>query len=380
MQEEAIRSQSDAEDRAESILPWIQLTMAVGVGPLLCRQLVEHFGSPAKVLEAAPAQLRELPGLGPKLSRAIARVQRDDAEAELTRCRHHGFRILTPADGRYPKLLHHLFDPPTILYEWGSLLPEDELAVAIVGTRHATQYGLRQARRIAAALARAGVTIVSGLARGIDTAAHQAALEAGGRTIAVLGGGLLQLYPAENETLAKEIAQCGAVISELPTLTRPHRGTFPRRNRIVTGLCHGVVVVEAGERSGALISARLSAEQGRDVFALPGPVDQRTSLGCHQLIRDGAKLVMNAEDVLEELGPLIDSTINIHGHDVHRPAELMLNELERTVLDAVGWEITSIEEVVEQSELPVQRVLATLSVLEMRRMIRRLSGTSIIRT
>ena len=266
-----------------------------------------------------------------------------------------------------------------MLYTQGTLLPQDEMAIAIVGTRHATHYGRNQARRLAAGLSRAGLTVVSGLARGIDAEAHQAALAANGRTIAVLGSGLLEIYPSENQELAHRVTQNGALVSECPTLAKPCKGAFPRRNRIVTGLCQGVIVVEAGDRSGALISARLAMEQGREVFAVPGPADSRTSRGCHQLIRDGAKLVADPEDVLEELGPMFQSTTDAKGREVHHPAELQLNDQERSVLDAIRSDSTTIEEVVEACELPVHRVLSTLSVLEMRRLIRRLSGMQVVR-
>ena len=186
--------------------------------------------------------------------------------------------------------------------------PADALSIGIVGTRHATQYGLRQAERLAGSLARAGLTIVSGLARGIDAAAHRGALAAGGRTLGVLASGVLNIYPPEHDQLANEVAACGALLSEQPARSAPLAGTFPQRNRLISGLSLGVIVVEAAERSGALITARHAMEQGREVFAMPGNVDSRCSHGCHRLIRDGAKLIETADDVLEELGPLVEAT------------------------------------------------------------------------
>jgi DNA processing protein len=260
------------------------------------------------------------------------------------------------------------------------LRPNDALAVGIVGTRHGTQYGLRQAERLAGSLARAGFTIVSGLARGIDAAAHRGALAAGGRTIAVLASGVMNIYPPEHDTLADEVAACGALVSESPPRSEPLAGTFPQRNRIISGLSLGIVVVEAAERSGALITARHAMEQGREVFAVPGNVDTRASRGCHQLIRDGARLVESADDVLEELGPLVEAAPRDDDQKkIHHPAELLLNELEEQVLAEVGGEATSIDQIVSDSGLPVSQVLSTLSVLEMRRLIRRLSGTTVIR-
>ena len=223
------------------------------------------------------------------------------------------------------------------------------------------------------------MTIVSGLARGIDAAAHRAALQAGGRTLAVLGSGVLNIYPPEHGPLAEEIRGRGALISENPPFSEPQSGVFPQRNRLISGLTLGVIVVEAAERSGALISARHAMEQGREVFAVPGRVDSRTSRGCHRLIRDGAKLVECVEDVLDEFGPLVEATPRPDGTVMHHPAELQLNELELQVLNAIPSEATSIDQIVATSGLPVQRVLATISVLEMRSLIRRVSGNSVMR-
>jgi len=368
------------ESADRDIESWLTLSMIPGVGPLMRRELLERFGSPKAILDAAPSELREVPRLGPKLCQAISKATETiDVQAELERCRNNDIDLLACGEEAYPNPLQEIIDPPGILFTRGSFLPQDEIAIAIVGTRHATHYGRKQARRLAAGLSRAGFTIVSGLARGIDTEAHQATLEAGGRTVAVLGSGLLSIYPSENKALAEKVVQNGALVSESSTLSKPSRGSFPRRNRIVTGLCQGVIVIEAGDRSGALISARLSMEQGREVFAVPGPVDSRTSRGCHRLIRDGAKLVEGPDDVLEELGPMFKSTTDADGREVHHPAEFQLNDQERVVLDAIRSDPTSIDEVVEGCGLPVHRVLSTVSVLEMRRLIKRLSGMQVVR-
>lgn len=225
----------------------------------------------------------------------------------------------------------------------------------------------------------AGYTIVSGLARGIDAAAHRGALAGGGRTLAVLGSGLLNLYPAEHAELALQIREQGAVISEFTPRRSPKSGAFPQRNRIITGLTLGTVVVEAAHRSGALISARLAMEQGREVFAVPGPIDSRMSRGCHRLIRDGAKLVESIDDVIEELGPLIKPLTRQSGRTIHHPAELNLNEQESTVLQAIEVQPTEIDAIVARTGLPITRVLATISVLEIRRLIRRDSGHAVSR-
>ncbi len=358
----------------------MQLSLVPGVGPLTFKDLLEHFGSAEAVLAAPSSSLREVPGIGPKLSRAIVTARTEqEADTELDLCRQHGIAVLSPGRDGFPRLLQEIPDPPAVLYMAGKIEPQDALAVAIVGTRHATQYGKQTAERLASGLARAGLTIVSGLARGIDTAAHQGALAAGGRTIAVLGSGLLNLYPPENKELASEIEHHGALLSEAPLRRGPMSGAFPQRNRLITGLSLGVIIVEASDRSGALISARHAMEQGREVFAVPGRVDSRTSRGCHRLIRDGAKLVETVDDVLEEFGPLVEATSDEFGREVHHPAELQLNEQERQVLDAIDTQPTSIDTVAAVSGLPVQRVLSTISVLEMRRLIRRVSGNSVRR-
>ena len=364
----------------DSLAAAVRLALVPGVGPTIRKSLLDYFGSAEAVLAASTAQLREVPGVGPKLSHALMSARDEiDAEAEIGICRDHGISIISDMDSDYPRLLREIHDPPGILFVHGDLGDDDALAIAIVGTRHATNYGLRQAERLAGGLARAGLTVVSGLARGIDAAAHRGALSAGGRTLAILASGVLNIYPPEHSGLAEKVRDSGAVISENPPRNEPVSGAFPRRNRLITGLSLGVVVVEAAERSGALISARHAMEQGREVFAVPGRVDSRASRGCHRLIRDGAKLVECVEDVLEELGPLVEATPRSDGRVVHHPAELKLNEQERQVLDAIGIDPTTIDQVAEASRLPVHRVLSTVSVLEMRRLIRRGSGNSVAR-
>jgi DNA processing protein len=358
----------------------LRLSLISGVGPLTRRALLERFGSPEAVFHAAPDELRSVPGVGPKLMRKIIDAPDEiDPQSEITLCRENDVAIVTEADAAYPRPLRDIHDPPGVLFVRGELLPQDALAVAIVGTRHATTYGLHQAETLAGSLARAGLTIVSGLARGIDAAAHRGAMAAGGRTLAVLGSGVLNIYPPEHVSLAEQITAQGAILSESPPRFEPMSGTFPQRNRLISGLSLGVIIIEAAERSGALITARLAMEQGREVFALPGRVDSRTSRGCHRLIRDGAKLVETADDVLEELGPLVEAVPREDGQVVHHPAELLLNELEQAVLAAIDGEATSIDGIVAATGMEVPRVLATISVLEMRRLIRRLSGATVVR-
>lgn len=367
-------------DRVGQLADSLTLMLVSGVGPITRRALLDRFGSAAAVLAASQTQLRQVRGVGPELARRLTSASHDiNALDEIQICATHDIEILVEWDEAYPGLLREIHDPPGVLFVRGDLAPQDGLAVAVVGTRHATQYGLRQAERLAGGLARAGLTIVSGLARGIDAAAHRAALAAGGRTIAVLGCGVLEIYPPEHDELARDIIQSGALLSESPPRMKPMSGLFPQRNRVITGLSLGVVVVEAAERSGALVSARHAMEQGREVFAVPGPIDSRMSRGCHALLRDGARLVESVDDVLEELGPLCFAVPDIAGRTIHHPAELQLNEQEQAVLDAIHGVSTSVDEICATSRVPVHRVLATLSVLESRRLIRRLSGTRVAR-
>jgi DNA processing protein len=369
-------SASSSDDLADAL----RLSLVSGIGPRIRKLLLEAFGSPSAVFSAAPSDLRCVQGVGPELTRRIAVAREEiDVQAELDLCAANGIRILNDSEADYPRALREIDDPPGILFVRGELLPQDALAIAVVGSRHATQYGLAQAERLAGSLARAGFTIVSGLARGIDAAAHRGALAAGGRTLAVLGSGLLNLYPPEHAELAEQVSRQGAVMSEAPPRSPPLSGAFPQRNRIITGLSLGVLVVEASTKSGALISARHAMEQNREVFAVPGRVDNRMARGCHRLIRDGAKLVETVDDILEELGPLAAPAERADGEAIHHPAELLLNEFEQQVLAAITTDPSTIDAVVVASGLPTGQVLSTISVLEMRRLIRRISGNSIAR-
>lgn len=356
------------------------LNLVPGIGPVVYADLIDAFGSPSNVLAASPAHLRDIPGVGSKLVHAIITAKETvNVQQQLEICRQHDIEILERDGENYPERLSEIYDPPSILFCQGKILPADNISVAIVGTRHASNYGTKTAEHLARGLSMAGVTIVSGLARGIDSAAHRGALESGGRTIAVLGGGHLKMYPPEHKDLARQICGQGAVVTESLPGSSPKSGSFPRRNRIVTGLSLGVIVVEAADRSGALISARLAMEQGREVFAVPGRIDNRTSRGCHRLIRDGAKLVENVDDVLEELGPMATPTKLDNETTIRRPAELKLTEQESKVLNAISSEATQFDVIVEQTGLPPARVLSTISILEMRRLIRRISGTAMVR-
>jgi DNA processing protein len=364
----------------------VRLACVPGIGSRLRRLLLERFGSPAAVFAAAPADIIGIGRISRRLATDLPRlVSESDADALVGICHREGVRILLEGDRDYPPLLARIPDPPGVLFVRGGFAPCDALAVAIVGSRHATDYGMRVAGQLAGGLSRAGYTVVSGLARGIDAAAHRGALAAGGRTIAVLGSGVLEVYPPEHRGLAEEVIAHGALLSEAPPLAEPHPGAFPQRNRIVSGLSLGTVVVQASGRSGALITARLATEQGREVFAVPGPIDCRMSLGCHDLLRDGATLVSSVDDILAELGPLFETATSAAGDMVESPAELALDEQERTVLKAIApagsrrGEPRLVDDVVDSTGLAASQVLATIGVLEMRRLVKRLPGNRVAR-
>jgi DNA processing protein len=358
----------------------LRLAMLPGLGPRTLAGLLDHFQSAAAVLAAPADQLAQVAGVGPKLIHTIRTA--DDhvsVEAITSWCHENNVNLVRRGSDGYPKSLDDLTDAPPVLFVQGEVLAADEIAVAMVGTRHATAYGLKQARHLAYLLAKSGVTVVSGLARGIDAAAHEGAIDGGGRTIAVLGSGLGQIYPSEHQGLAKAIAADGAVISEYEPKAKPRGGMFPQRNRLIAGLSLATLVVEAPDRSGALITANLAMEQNREVLALPGPVTSRASRGCNQLIRDGAKLVQTVDDILEELGPVRAPVKTKSGQEVRNPSELTLNEVEQKVLAAIDETSTLIDQVIAKSGLPAQRVIAVISVLEMRRLVRRLSGNYVSR-
>lgn len=361
-------------------LATLRLSMLPGLGPRTLTGLIEHFQTASAVLAASASELATVNGVGPKLIHTIETAAHFvDTDSIVQWCQENDSDILCKGRSPYPRSLEDLYDAPPILFSRGQFDPVDQMAVAIVGTRHATAYGTRQANRFAYGLAKAGVTVVSGLARGIDAAAHEGALSAGGRTLAVLGGGLGQIYPAEHVGLADAIAADGAVVSEYGPHAKPRGGMFPQRNRIIAALSLATLVIEAPDRSGSLITARQAGELGRDVMALPGQVTSRASRGTNQLIRDGATLVQTVDDVLEMLGPMTQPVTTDDGHEVRNPAELKLNDLERQVLESIDQSSTLVDQVIANSGLPAHQVIATISVLEMRRLVRRLSGQYVLR-
>jgi DNA processing protein len=312
-------------------------------------------------------------------------------ETEWLLCQARGVRLVAHADPAYPPALREIHDPPPLLYCRGTLEASDRLAIALVGSRRCTPYGLRVAEKLARSLARAGITVVSGLARGIDAAAHRGALKAGGRTLAVVANGLDRTYPPEHEELAAQVAGSGAVLSEMPMRQEPIAGLFPQRNRIIAGLSLGVVVIEAAPRSGSLLTAQHAMEQNREVFAVPGPVDSLSSRGCHQLLRDGAKLVETVDDIVEELAPAIREQVRTLA--VEEPAEPEasppasttaaprgLSGLELKILEQLDDLPKPADALIAATGLAASQVMATLSILEMRRLVRRVPGNQFVRT
>lgn len=362
-------------------LALLQLNLVTGLGPRLQQLLLARFGTAAAVFQAAGQQLIQVQGIGGKVSAEITKHRSmQAAREEWQHCQALNIRLRFLRRPDYPQSLAEIPDPPPVLYERGTILPADSLAVAIVGSRHCTAYGRGQARKLAGGLARAGMTVISGLARGIDSEAHRGALEAGGRTIAVCAPGLARIYPPENSSLADEIAHQGALVSESPLSRIPHKGLFPQRNRIIAGLSLGVVIVEAGRGSGALHTARHAMEQNREVLAVPGRIDSPASAGCNDLLRDGAVLVRDVDDVLESLGPLAKTVPTDKDRVVAIPRELNLSDQEREILNQIDFAPTPIDTVLNNIPIQASRVLSTLTVLEMKRLIRRLPGSFVERT
>ncbi|HQF20706.1 MAG TPA: DNA-processing protein DprA [Kiritimatiellia bacterium] len=356
---------------------YITLNQIENIGPVRVRAMVEALGSPEAVLSAPAAVLATVRGIGPKVAEGIvtqrATVSADREEAAAAAL---GARILTPLDDEYPAPLKTIYDPPLCLYVRGTLTKQDEQALAVVGTRRASHYGMAQADKLAYLAAKAGFTIVSGLARGIDTAAHLAALKAEGRTVAVLGGALDKLYPPENRELAERIAVHGAVISEFPLGREPDRTTFPYRNRIVSGLSKGVLVVEAGLDSGAMNTAEQALEQGRSVLAVPGRVDLPGAKGPHRLIQNGARLVEDLPDILREfefLFPPDEQARLAQRQDARQ--RLTLSGPEHAVVRALWPEPElDFDVLIRKTGLPSAQLMTLAMQLEMKKIIRRLPG------
>ena len=357
---------------------WLALFTAPQVGPVRYISLVKHFGSPQKVLDARREELAELPDIGPVTASGIkSRISWEKAEEQAALMKKNGVGLLTFRDETYPENLLSIYDPPPFLFVQGETTKDDRNAVAIVGCRSASTYGKRITESIARELAKRGVTIVSGLARGIDSIGHVSALKEKGRTLAVFGSGLDVIYPPENRKLAERIRSSGALLSEFLMGTKPEGPNFPRRNRLISGLSLGVVVVEAGARSGALLTANCALDQNRDVFAIPGNLGSKTSEGANQLIKQGAKLVTSVEDILEEL------KIATHGERVSALSTQgdlsRLSEKEKNLFGLITNEPHHIDKIADLASVSVSDALTLLLSLELKGLVKQLSGKMFVR-
>ncbi|MDB6031967.1 MAG: hypothetical protein JWM16_2305 [Verrucomicrobiales bacterium] len=361
----------------ESREAYIALNMIENVGPVRVRQLLGHFGDAPSIFKASREQLRRVQGIGEETAEAISHWEdRIQLAAELKRIQDYGCSVVTQEDEEYPPSLKEIYDPPIVIYVKGSLSPKDKNGVAMVGSRQTTHYGIEVARKLAYQLAYVGVTVVSGGARGIDTAAHQGALAAKGRTLAVLGTGINIVFPPENVELYNRITENGAVMTQFPFNRPADKQSFPIRNRIVAGMTLGTVVVEANLSSGALITANFATEYGRQVFAVPGRIDSPRSKGCHELIKKGAKLCESAEDILSEFEYLFPSTNKPPApNETGVLPAISLSNAEQKAYDCLKTEDEiSIDEVIRHSGLPASAVSVALLGLEMKRLIRQLPG------
>jgi len=360
---------------------FVALNMIDHVGPVRVRQLLNHFGDAAAILRASKQHLLAVRGIGEDTADAISSWEKNvDLAAELKRCEEFGCHIVTQEDAEYPELLRQIYDPPIVLYVKGTLDAKDKNSIAIVGSRQTTPYGIEVARKFGYQLAYLGVTVVSGGARGIDTAAHQGSLSAKGRTLCVLGTGINIVFPPENAELFERIAASGAVVSQYPFNRSADKQSFAIRNRIVAGITLGTVVVEANLTSGALITANFATEYGRQVFAVPGRIDSPRSKGCHDLIKKGAKLCEGAEDILSEFEYLFPASNKppSPGETGVLPA-LTLSENEQKVYDALDGEPVPMDDVIRKSGLPSSAVAVALLSLEMKRIVRQMPGKLFLR-
>lgn len=353
------------------------LALVPGIGPVRVRRLLEFFGSVEKILLAREAEIAVVEGFSGESARKFVRLRGEvnlDREKQLAQ--DHGVVVIDQEDPSYPQLLREIYDPPLVLYIKGKIPERFRSGIAVVGTRNPSVYGRENARKLSFQLAYAGLPVISGLARGIDTFAHQGALASTGETIAVLGCGLMTCYPAENQSLADKIADTGCLISEFPMETKPDRQTFPMRNRIVSGLSHGVLVVEAGVQSGSLITARMALEQGRQVYAIPGRIDHPEAKGCHSLLRQGAKLVEGVEDILQDFNLLIPEH---KSSSIIEESQSDLTPDERLILKTLENEECHIDQLTQKTGLPSAKVSSTLLRLEMKKRVQQLPGQYFVR-
>jgi len=360
----------------EKILPWFFLKSVPGIGNHTFKKLFDHFSSPDLVLKSSYNELLQVEGMTRRLASAIKKHKLPNrVRRELDNTVHRGYRIITMSDSDYPPLLLQIPDPPPFLYVYGSLNTSTG-CIAVVGSRNATSYGISTTIRLCSDLASRKMTVVSGMAIGIDTAAHEGALIGGGKTIAVLGSGFERVYPAQNLKLFHKIAENGAVITEFPLNTEPEAHNFPLRNRIISGICLGTVIVEATKKSGSLITARLAAEQNREVFAVPGSIQSFKSIGTHTLIKQGAKLVEHAQDVMEELSPLIVANAGKDNADKNKIIETVdpLSPDESIVFDALGPYQTHIDDLIRKISMDPGKISSMLLKLELKGIVQQSPG------
>ncbi len=351
---------------------WVGFNMVKGIGAVRFKALLDAFGTAEAAWNASPDALAET-GLSRKIIESFQRVHKGIVLEQIwERIQSLGVNVLTWDDESYPRRLKEIDQPPPMLYFRGSLLPEDEWAVAIVGTRRVTSYGRQVAEEVATALAHSGVTIVSGLARGVDSIAHQAAVNTGGRTLAVLGNGVDLVYPPENRRLVSQIMEHGALVSDYAIGTPPDGMNFPPRNRIISGLSLAVIIIEAGMTSGALITASFAAEQGRDVFAVPGNINAPQSQSTNRLIRDGAQPLLNPQDVLEAL--------NLTMVTEHKAVRVVLpsDPVESRLYKLLSQEPLHVDEIRAQTNMPIEAVSATLAMMELKGMVRQVGGMNYV--
>ena len=358
---------------------WLALSTVPKIGPIRYVSLIKHFGSPEKVLAASKNELAGLPDVGPVTASSIkSNVSWETAEEQLGLCEKNRVQIVTFKDDSYPQNLLSIYDPPPFLFVGGEIKEEDQNAVAIVGCRSASSYGRRITERIGRELVRRGITIVSGMARGIDSIGHLAALKEKGRTLAVFGSGLDVLYPPENRKLAGQIRSSGAIISEFLLGTKPEAPNFPRRNRLISGLSLGVVIVEAGNKSGALLTAQCALDQNREVFAIPGNLGSKNSEGTNRLIKEGAKLVTSVEDILEELRIFTREGESSSFEETKKDLS-DLSEAERSIFKLISDEPYHIDKIASKASVGVPQALSMLLSLELKGLVKQLSGKMFVR-
>lgn len=359
-----------ARPRDDELAAYLALSQVPGIGAVRLRTLVAAFGSAGGALVAPQGALAALPGFGPAAAAAVRGARRRTGEQILETLDRVGADVLTPGDTGYPPLLAEIGEPPAVLYTWGDAGLLARPAAALVGSRDHSPYGAEAARLLASGVARAGAVVVSGMARGLDAVAHQAALDAGGATVGVLGNGFGVIYPAANRQLYERVAAHGCLVTELPPGERPRVSTFPRRNRIIAGLAGVTVVIEAAVGSGALITADCALDQGRSVLAVPGPITSPTSTGCNKLIQQGAKPALSAADVLEELGlvaPAADAAPVARAPAAVWPSDL--SDVQRSLCESIGAAPTHIDALVNVTGLDSGDVLAALTELELRGLV-----------